>query len=107
MAPTTCMNVAALRGTIFVARGLRYMLQSVSTLKNLSMPAMIGPRPRPSFRAHHATLRRSESGICPSAEKSREKATGYTMGASFVALSEKVGCNIVGCNLLTGFELYL
>src|SRR5579859_863795 len=58
MTPTTCMNVVELTGMTFVARGLRYILQSVNLLKYLSTPAMIGPSPTAIFSAHQLALRR-------------------------------------------------
>src|SRR5215467_1449194 len=57
-APTMCMKVAALTGTTLVTSGLKYMVQSVSLLKYLSTPVMIGPRPRPMRSAHQLRLRR-------------------------------------------------
>src|SRR5579872_846424 len=56
--PTTCMNVAGVTGTVFVASGLRYMVQSVSLLKNLSTPVMIGPTPSPILNAHQGSSSR-------------------------------------------------
>lgn len=41
-----------------VARGLRYILQSVNLLKYLSTPAMIGPSPTAILSAHQLALSR-------------------------------------------------
>src|SRR5713101_2982725 len=57
------MKVAVLTGTTFVARGLRYIPQSVSLLKYLSMPVMMGPTPKPILSAHQLTLRRSSKSV--------------------------------------------
>jgi hypothetical protein len=46
------MKVVAPTGTTFVARALRYILQSASLLKYLSMPVIMGPTPRPTLSAH-------------------------------------------------------
>src|SRR5882762_213441 len=53
------MKVVALTGTTFVTTGLKYIPQSVSLLKYLSMPVMMGPTPRPILSAHQPALRRS------------------------------------------------
>src|SRR5262245_15440004 len=50
------MKVVALTGSKRSARGLRYICQLVSRLKNLSRPARKGPSPRPIRSAHHAEL---------------------------------------------------
>src|SRR5882762_1114801 len=52
------MKVIALTGTTFVTKGLRYIPQSASLLKYLSMPVMMGPIPRPILSAHQPTLSR-------------------------------------------------
>src|SRR5262252_8652337 len=54
--PTICMKVAGETGTTLVASGLKYICQSASLLKYLSSPAMMGPIPKPSRKAHHAVL---------------------------------------------------
>ena len=77
--PTMCMNVVALTGMTRVTTGLKYMLQSVRILKNLSAPAMIGPRPSPIRSAHQVVSNRlSNSFISPPTQKSAEAPTGYS-----------------------------
>src|SRR5882724_293738 len=78
--PTPRMNVVALTGRIFVAIGLRYIPQSVSLLKYLSIPVMIGPTPRPILSAHHPALRRPSKSFIfvPYSEERRE--TGWLQG---------------------------
>src|SRR5581483_10755037 len=51
--PTICMNVAGETGPTLIASGLRYIVQSVSQLVNLSSPATIGPTPSPIRNTHH------------------------------------------------------
>src|SRR5258707_14117333 len=61
----TCMKVVALTETTFVARGVRYIPQSASLLKYLSMPVMMGPTPKPILSAHRPTLRRLSKSVIP------------------------------------------
>src|SRR5579884_3970593 len=76
--PTTCMNVEALTGKDLVANGLRYIVQSVSLLKNLSAPVMIGPTPSPILNAHHGNSSLlSKLAILPSTQKSGHIEIGY------------------------------
>src|SRR5579871_330678 len=57
-APTMCMNVDGAIGITFVASGLRYISQFVKKLKYLSMPAIIGPSPRPIRNTHQLLFKR-------------------------------------------------
>src|SRR5215469_7078992 len=77
--PTARMKTGTLTGITFVAIGLRYMPQSASTLKNLSVPAMIGPRPKPRRRAHQAVLSRESKSVisCLLYKKSERGGGGY------------------------------
>src|SRR5262249_23744528 len=52
MTPTARRKFGPLTGRNFAATGLRYMLQSVRMLKNLSSPARNGPSPSPIRSAH-------------------------------------------------------
>src|SRR6202035_2650868 len=57
------MKVDALTGNTFVARGLRYIPQSASLLKYLSIPVMMGPTPKPILNTHQLRLRRSSKSF--------------------------------------------
>ena len=53
MGPVIRMKVFALTGRNRYARGLRYILQLVNRLKNLSKPARQAANPKPILSAHH------------------------------------------------------
>src|ERR1700751_3665376 len=67
------MNEGALTGTILVASGLRYMVQSVSLLKYLSVPAMMGPTPSPILSAHQLILRRPSKAFMERPPTTKER----------------------------------
>jgi hypothetical protein len=85
------MNVGVLTGTTFVAKGLKYIPQSVSLLKYLSSPVMMGPTPKPILNTHQLVLRRlSKPVILSPARKSGEWANGYKNRRNFRHISGRI-----------------
>src|SRR5438270_6388809 len=56
--PTMCMKVSGRKWVMRGTSGLRYICHWVRILKNLSVPATIGPMPKPRRSTHQAVFSR-------------------------------------------------